>query len=252
METKVNITVDSQGELDPTRPQPQPVVTVLHGDAPKQLEIFSQKITGNIRAVNSYLKSRNAIVDKKDTVIVMDREKMTVTMTEKASRSDKIEVAGSCSIDDRLKEFGINKGKRFSQQDLRSILKRNRIFFPSREEFDAVFESLQAFKANVKKEIESGKDDRGNVENHFSRQIETGLATQFALEIPVIKGEPKKKFFVEICFDITDGSVVFWLESVELFEIEIAEIERIFTELSNELATMEDSEAVGKFTIIHA
>jgi hypothetical protein len=47
------------------------------------------------------------------------------------------------------------------------------------------------------------------------------------MSIPLFKGQEPKRFRVEICFDTTEGSVKFWLESVEMAELIDIESERL-------------------------
>lgn len=73
-------------------------------------------------------------------------------------------------------------------------------------------------------------DNKGNAENSFKRIVESQHNYDFKLSLPLFKGEKKQTFFVEVCMDVSDGGIRFWLESPELMELLHDEAERILAE----------------------
>ena len=93
------------------------------------------------------------------------------------------------------------------------------MYFGSSEAHAKVLDAYQKFSAETVGNINDSKDIRGNKDVSFKKAVTTNIPMNFSLDIPIFKGEKKKKFSVDICLDVTESSATFWLESVELHEL---------------------------------
>lgn len=92
----------------------------------------------------------------------------------------------------------------------------------------SIVSALQMFKAKVDREIESSNDGRGTQKNVNNATVkEHGIEESFVLNIPIFKGSESKTFKVDIGITVTDGSVLTWLESRDLKDLEATERNRL-------------------------
>lgn len=157
---------------------------------------------------------------KKANVIVSHDDLSIKLFIGEHETSGTVTVVGSLKEFEDLTKFRINRSGTFSQKQLASLLKMNRIYFADRDENLQIVSNLEKFKARVTQEIENGNDFKGNKRQLFEQQVTHDLILSFKLNIPLFKGEPAQSFMVDVNFDITDGSTTFWLESVDLKELQ--------------------------------
>lgn len=197
-------------------------VIVRTGEALQLKEPLKIDIKGNIDAVSRFITQRNSVentICAQEAIILVDREALSITLKAEPENFYGAIVKGELTINPLLQNFGINTGNKFTQSDLVSLLKLNRVFFADLDEHAKILSSIKNFKANVNKEIVSAKDGRGNNQNVNNQNITTDLAFDFKLNIPIFKGEKASVFMVEILLDITDAGTRFWLESMELNDL---------------------------------
>lgn len=197
-------------------------VIVRTGEALQLKEPLKIDIKGNIDAVSRFITQRNSVentICAQEAIILVDREALSITLKAEPENFYGAIVKGELTINSLLQNFGINTGNKFTQSDLVSLLKLNRVFFADLDEHAKILSSIKNFKANVNKEIVSAKDGRGNNQNVNNQNITTDLAFDFKLNIPIFKGEKASVFMVEILLDITDAGTRFWLESMELNDL---------------------------------
>lgn len=197
-------------------------VIVRTGEALQLKEPLKIDIKGNIDAVSRFITQRNSVentICAQEAIILVDREALSITLKAEPENFYGAIVKGELTINPLLQNFGINTGNKFTQSDLVSLLKLNRVFFADLDEHAKILSSIKNFKANVNKEIVSSKDGRGNNQNVNNQNITTDLAFDFKLNIPIFKGEKASVFMVEILLDITDAGTRFWLESMELNDL---------------------------------
>lgn len=127
-------------------------------------------------------------------------------------------VTGKAVLNPDLVKFGINAGKTWIKNDLKTFLKMNRAFFKESDEAMQIVSNLEKFSAQVQAKIDDQADTRGNSKKGVEITVNTDLKMSFILNIPIYIGQPKSTFVVEICFSVTDGGVTIWLESPELQE----------------------------------
>lgn len=153
-------------------------------------------------------------------------KRIELTVNENSHFNKKVK--GKLLFNEELVEFGINGKTVRSIRDLAEFLRMRRFYFPDRDQATAIIANLMKFKVRVDQEIVAEKDNRGNVNESILKKVTTDLATDFTLEMPIFKGQPKRKFKVDVEFDIRDRAVSVWLVSEELREIELKDTEDIF------------------------
>ena len=196
------------------------------GSAPDVSTSTGVEYSGDIQAPADWYeakKSNKLPINKSTVTVLINKSKITLIINE-YYKKDKIKIIGSLSSYDDLIKFGINnEHTAYTNQQLARFLKLNRYYFDSMDENHQVVRNLNSFKALVNQEIENNNDFKGNKKYLFEQKAKTDLKLSFKLNMPVFQGESKKRFIVDIGFDVTDGSVSFWLESPELKDIELRE-----------------------------
>lgn len=221
------------------------VLAILQGQAPDPINKNSVSITGNIGAVGDFIRPRESIINKDAAHIIFTEDKGTILLVLNEDIDAKTTVTASLEEYPDLKKFGINAGTRFTQREVEALIKMSRIFFPTSDEHAELLKQFKEFSAQVNSSIANTADSRANKNVNFQKQVTSGLAEEFRLSIPIFKGTEKTTFRVEICYDVTDASVSFWFESVELFELRKEVILKSFEEQSKEFKEK-------GFTVIHA
>jgi hypothetical protein len=203
------------------------------GKAPDVVLPKALKVDGDIRSVGNFVEGRpvpgsDQSINGDLTIITADMDKGTLFLQTDPNSVYGTEVTGTLLESYELKPFGINSNKKFSQKDLVKLLKFSKNYFPHQEQHADML--LQYTKVEFKTSTtgHAAEDDRGNKSRAFDKKVETNLPTFFTLKLPIYRGEDSKMFRVEICLEVTDAGATFWLESVELHEIQQIEKEVIF------------------------
>jgi hypothetical protein len=211
-------------------------------------------IEGDINTIASFISKRyprpstpNALglqfVDKNRAIVTVDKEKFEITLELDPEHPRGTVVKGKLSFAPELLKFQINTEAMFNREQLIKLIRFNKIFFPDKDQHEKLLSSYMAFSAEVNAKIGKESDTRGNVTNGYKKTVTTSVPDSFVLDIPVFKGQGKRKFRVEICIEATDASTRFWLESVELHDLIQIESEAI---LSKQLESCADFVTVWK------
>lgn len=180
--------------------------------------IISYDNNGNILP-STLIQLQQNIWNKFAMVVEVDRENSSILFIENnLTTVASAEVKGSLCLTTEISNLGINARKVYTSKSLSDLLKMNRLLFAESEESMRIVAALRDFAAQVHTEIESANDDKGNKRQVFDQKISQKHELSFTLNWPVIVGEDKCKFKVEICYDIRDRQIEFWLESVEMHE----------------------------------
>jgi hypothetical protein len=116
----------------------------------------------------------------------------------------------------------------FNKDEFVKLLKFNKLFFPDVAKHAQMVKEFMKVTSSVSIKSSDSSDERGNKMREFVKEVETNAPTDFALDIPIFKGFPNEKFKVNICVDAPEGSLRFWLESVELHELMQVRVDQIF------------------------
>lgn len=209
-------------------------INILEGKALEPKHPLPLKIVGQIESVNVYLNARRGTaqlpgslqhIDKDLAVITMDEANMTITLDVDPNHNFGTIVIGKLEFNPDLLAWFINKDKQFTREQLITLLKFNRRFFADASAHAIMLDAYQKLNLTGQTALKNESDSRGNKDAAFKKTIDSStIPTEFILNMSVFKGQPDKKFRVEVCLDATDASVRFWFESVEL--IEIIEVDR--------------------------
>lgn len=214
------------------------VLIVLEGKASEPINPKREYyMGGNIRAVVDYVigrKKAGVPVNPQNAVVVIDETALTITLTTEAHLHDQggVTVEAKLEPNPRLQEFQINKNHRFGLKDLERLVNFNADMFNGEAHANAhgmLVAALRNFTAKAQIEIQDSADKRGNKAQNFTKTVTTDIIQNFTLSANIFKGTEVKTFTVDICYEINDNAVRFWLESTELFQLTIRELNSQFT-----------------------
>lgn len=210
-------------------------IIIREGQALPPVEPQKVQITGDIKTVSSFLAKRKTasnlagqqFIERDKAIVEVDKEAMTITLKLDPEHKYGTVVTAKLEPNPDLAQFFINKNKQFSQRELVQLLKFSRLYFEDFGKHGDLFKAYQAFTAKTFTDLAGDQDTRGNKNFAFNKKVESGLPASFVMNIPVFKGQDPKRFMVEICLDVTDAAASFWLESVELKELQDIESDKI-------------------------
>lgn len=198
-------------------PQPAPQKVVINGDL-KSIGAFLNKrhpADPNKEAVYG-----SQLVNKDRVIIEVDKSAPSIVIYLDKESQYGTEVHGKLTLAEELGQFKINTSHQFKREELVRLLRFNKRFFTSPEIHEKVLSSYMKLDISTKSNLKDESDNRGNADLQIKKMVNSqNIPTEFALTVPVFKGYPPKTFRVEICLDVTDASVRFWLESTELVEV---------------------------------
>lgn len=212
----------------------QDELVIRQGEALPEVKLKSLHLSGDIFSPSEFVQKRKEVINPLITHVVINKNEGRITLTTAEDTELATTVTGKLSLSKEVGNFEIISGNDWELEKLGRFLKKNRRFFPDREENISLVNQLQNFKANVSTEIEKYKDDRGNHRSMIERKVINNIPDSFTLEMPIFEGFEKEKFTVKIGLESKDSRVVAWLESIELEEkIEDRKDDILKTEVSN-------------------
>lgn len=226
-------------------------ITILEGKALEEKAPCKIQINGDIKTVSSFIAKRKitddaglqAINDDRALVIV-NKEELSIGLYLDPENYYGTEVKAKLEMEPELLKFGIETGRKFTQQELIKLLKYGKRWFADQAAHEALLLAYMKLDVRVTADLTNdAPDNRGNRANTFAKKVVSNIPEDFILNMPLFKGQDYKKFRVEICLDSTDGSTKFWLESVELAELIQIESEAI---LKKELESCADYVVIWK------
>lgn len=212
------------------------VLTILEGKALEQKPSEKIKITGDIKTVSNFLSIRKKSgtgvqsIDLSKAIVIVDKKGLSIELLIDPENHYGAEITGKLERSDEIIPFFINQNKTFSKEELVKLIKFNKIFFDAPTKQAEMLLAFQKVSSTVNIRANDSADDRGNKERAFVKEVTTNAPTEFILNIPIFKGFDSVRFRVEICLDVTDGSVRFWFESTELHELTQTTVDIIFNE----------------------
>lgn len=204
------------------RPDQDGHVTILHGEAKKQINAIKASFKGTIDAPSKYFagisSKRETITDT--AVVTIDSVAGRIVLQEDPHHPLAGEVTGSVVENPQLKLFRINSEKRWTPDELAATVFQNaNVFNVPVNEVRAFAAKFRNLKAKVEKEVENMKDDKGNVVDNFVQTVKVeDLPTLPFYTMPYI-GSDKVEFKVEVGIEAAAKSVVFYLFSAEYANI---------------------------------
>ena len=198
-------------------------------------------VNGLISAPAEFFVKRKPEI--KSSHVVVDRTQRKIILCVDESNYYGTLIAGTLKYNAELSEFNINKNKLYTLKELTQLLRTRRMYFPDKEEHSMAISALNKFYAKMMIELKDADDRKGNSEKSTKRETELNSPLSFKLDIAIYEGQPKSKLFVDVLVDISDSQAKFWLESVDLIELEFKLAEEVInTELEkfgNEIVILE-------------
>jgi hypothetical protein len=185
-------------------------------------EIHKVDLDGTIQAPGNYVEKRAEVKEQtpRDLChLLYSYQKRYIHLVCRENHPLKYTIKGQLVENPYFAELNINKGKRYEVKDLTSLLKKYRFLFSDREENSAIVKNLQEFRLEASKVIEASNNQRGDQKDLYEIKAKSNVDLSFNLLMPVFIGQPKKKFKVEICYDVREKSIEVWFESPELIEL---------------------------------
>ncbi len=225
-------------------------IIIREGQALPLREPVKINISGDIKSVSSFVAGRKDVSDniagyqfinKGRAIVEVDKQARTIVL--KLDPSDPLGgiVTAKMELNPDLVEFCINAKKTFKQKELVDLLKFSGLAFDNAEKHSMLLRAYQSFNAKAFIDMASDSDNRGNKSSSFNKKVETNLPVDFVLNIPIFKGQDRKRFSIEICLEVTDGGCNFWFESVELKEL---------IEIESELILKAELESCSDYVVI--
>lgn len=213
---------------------------IRQGNAQEPLPLKEPKIinlSGDIHSVSNFLNARpngysSQYVDPTKAVVTVDKHAKTIMLQLDPENYYGASVTGKLEMSKELQQFGINTQTKYSRKQLLDLLRFNRLFFEDKNQHAQVLAGLYKLRIKSETEIQQEKDNQGNKRSlHDVKTVDDGgLVKEFGITIPLFSGFSAQNITVEICFDVVNGDVSFWLESVGLKEAMEGAIGDIFTE----------------------
>jgi hypothetical protein len=212
-------------------------ITIREGQALELQQPEKINLTGDINTVKSFIEKRKGAdlitgklqyINPSTAVVIVDKAAYSLTLKLDPENVYGTEVTAKLEIEPELLKFQIETGKKFTQQELIKLLKYGKRWFYDDQAHAELLLAYMKLDVRVTADLKNdAPDNKGNRFNSFEKKVTSNIPNDFIMSIPLFKGQEPKRFRVEIAMDSTDGSVKFWLESVEMAELIDIESERL-------------------------
>lgn len=226
-------------------------ITILEGKALEQKPPVKIIINGDIKTVGAFVNIRKApvipdaglqTINPDRAIVTVDKADFSITLELDPESYYGTEVTAKLEMEPELLKFGIETGRKFTQQELIKLLKYGKRWFADTAAHEALLLAYMKLDVKVTADLtNNAPDGRGNRSNSFEKKVVSNIPEDFILRIPIFKGQEPKTFRVEIALDSTDGSTKFWLESVELAEM---------IQIESELIIKKELESCSDYVVI--
>lgn len=215
-------------------------LTIREGKAIDQLPMKEPNVIileGDIHSVANFIKNRptghsSQAIDKNKAIILVEKDIKKMALILDPENYYGAIITARLEESKELRQFGINTTNRYSRKQLLDILRFNRLFFEDKNQHAQVLLGLMKLRIKSEIEIQQEKDNHGNKRSLLDvKTVEDGgLLKEFNITLSLFKGFSKQNVLVEICFEVVNGDVSFWLESIGLKESMDSQVDGIFEE----------------------
>lgn len=210
-----------------------PVKTIewINGSLPQPLPLHEpEKCSwdGTITAPVEFMTKRGEDHNKQLVNVVYNIEKGTILMVVEETNFFKKTIKGTLKLNPKIAEIGINGNDSF--YDLKKLIRWirfNKALFTNGGEHDHILNGLKTFNAKVQQELNKKDDQKGNIVDEFTQNVQLGFTPQFVMKLPVFKGYPARDFLMELHVAVRSRAIEFYFESPEMVEIIESEREAI-------------------------
>lgn len=203
------------------------VIRMLEGKAEDPINLKPVTISGRYDAVTQWWKQREKNIDKERSHVEVDIDLGTITLFQEPYHPHCVTVKGQVTMAKHLAKLKIETTTRFTSKELSQLLRTNRVLFSDPSSHSDLLKKLNSFAAKAQTELDQMDDSRGNAKDRIETKLETDIPQAFTLKTAVIQGGEEKQFEVNICMEVRDKGISFWLESTEMSEILLSETKNL-------------------------
>lgn len=225
-------------KLELTLPNAAGELVIREGNAQEPLPLKEPKIiniSGDIHSVSVFINNRqdghsSQAIDKNKAIVTVDKYGKTITLQLDPENHYGATITAKLEQSKELEQFGINTITRYNRKSLLDLLRFNRLYFEDKSQHAKVLTGLYKLRIKSETEIQQEKDNQGNKRSLVDVKTvdDGGMVKEFNITLPLFKGFAAKNILVEICYEVVNGDVSFWLESIGLKETTDAAIDGIF------------------------
>lgn len=202
------------------------------GEAAKIYDPVPLKISGQIDAPLRFYLSRKDLKVKNEsgselpyfplneTIVIVDRERMTIKLICNEKSVFRDEITGSLEIAPIFGKLGINTGATFTPNELGNLLRKHQYLFTDRQEAATTISALLKFTADINTTIEQEKRaESGGQRKVLDVDVKSNAPKSFRLNLSLFKGDVAAATAVSIVYDTSGHSVICSLESLEAIDL---------------------------------
>lgn len=221
------------------------IIEFREGEAAKLLPpvaplvIKPLNLSGNIGTIAQFLKTRKHLMNDDSCNICVDVNRGEIIFTSnECQENDKhvLTVKSSLKTTKIFEEIEINSGREFEALELSRFLRLRKGLFKDPDQYNKVWLSLSAFKAEVQRRIEKADDRSGNAVHFIKQEVTSNMPKVFTLSLPIFENADKITVDVEI--EVSADTLRCTLVSFDYDEkIEALKLALIESELNTEIDT---------------
>lgn len=218
-------------------------IVIRTGAALPEIEPRQVYFNGDITSVKTFLDKRfkapgdfigpaeqMQLINPETAIITVNKDAQYIKLFAEPSHPFGTVIIGALHNNPELEQFRINTTATFNREAFLKLLRFNKIWFDNPGIHEKLLTQLATFYAATNTNTQQASDNRGNKTNNFQKAVTADVLTSFVLKMPLFKNDAPARFNVEIYFDVTEASIKFWLESVELHEALNKRRDEIFSE----------------------
>lgn len=178
---------------------------IRKGDALPLREPTRVEINGVIDTPLKWLEKRVAEIDQKKCHVIVDRDKMSISLIIDENSPYGTEVSGNLEYHPDFLALGINQGNYILPVQMAEKIKMNRSLFENRQTAMELVTQLRSFRGRIDKEVEAEfNPNKGDKRVFIAQKVDSNLPPSFNVCVQVFKGQKKQTFAVETYFNPDD------------------------------------------------
>lgn len=180
-------------------------IQVLTGDALQPQEPRIINVSGVLDSPLKWLEKRVLEIDQKKCHIVVDRDKMMISLVINENDHYSTSIIGKMELHPVFVKFGINSGKYRTTFEMAELIKMNRSYFENRQYAMELVTLLRQFRAKIDKQIEIDTNpNKGDRRALIAQKVDSNLPPAFNIFVPIFKGTKKQDIECETYFNPDD------------------------------------------------
>lgn len=184
-------------------------VIIVHKKGLDEKPMGNIAISGTIESVSTFLSKRIRKEDVENGInevfpghahILINREDMQIRLIfNEVSELGSDSVTGQLTFTKQFKDWGINAGTEWSHDKFAEFCKMNRSSFYDPQDAMKLFSELKNIRIKTDTAFLNKNDNRGNIKSLVAQDvIDSNIPHTFVLGLPIFKGQPKRRFEVEV------------------------------------------------------